>query len=114
MDYATALRRSGLLEESLKRYLIAQALRPENLDLQFHIATLEIDIGNLPNAEERLLRILAADSSYVLAWLSLATVYGKTNRSTSATEALQQAARINPEHPAVRQFLTRMPSQLSQ
>ncbi|MXZ17532.1 MAG: tetratricopeptide repeat protein [Rhodothermaceae bacterium] len=114
VDYATALRRSGLLEESLKRYLIAQALRPENLDLQFHIATLEIDIGNLPNAEERLLRILAADSSYVLAWLSLATVYGKTNRSTPATEALQQAARINPEHPAVRQFLTRMPSQLSQ
>ncbi len=114
VDYATALRRSGHLEESLKRYLIAQALRPGNLDLQFHIATLETDLGNLSNAEKRLLRILAADSSYVLAWLSLATVYGKTNRATLATEALQQAARINPDHPAVQQFLARMPSRSSQ
>ncbi|MCY3594593.1 MAG: tetratricopeptide repeat protein [Bacteroidetes bacterium] len=114
VDYATALRRSGLLEESLRRYLIAQALRPDNLNLQFHIATLETDLGSLVNAEERLLRILAADSSYVLAWLSLATVYGKTNRATLATEALQQAARINPDHPAVQQFLARMPSRSPQ
>lgn len=113
VDYATALRRSGLLEESLKRYLIAQALRPDNLNLQFHIATLETDLGNLVNAEERLLRILTADSSYVLAWLSLATVYGKTNRATLATDALQQAARINPDHPAVQQFLGRMSSRSS-
>ncbi|MXW15345.1 MAG: tetratricopeptide repeat protein [Rhodothermaceae bacterium] len=114
VDYATALRRSGLLEESLKRYFIAQTLRPDNLNLQFHIATLETDLGSLANAEERLLRILAADSSYVLAWLSLATVYGKTNRTTPATNALQQAALINPDHPAVQQFLTRMPSRSSQ
>ncbi|MDE2645653.1 MAG: tetratricopeptide repeat protein [Bacteroidota bacterium] len=113
VDYATALRRSGLLEKSLKRYFIAQALRPQNLDLQFHIATLETDLGSLLDAEQRLLRILAADSSYVLAWLNLATVYGKTNRATLATDALQQAARINSEHPAVQQFLGRIPPQSS-
>ena len=111
VDYATALRRSDHLEESLKRYFIAQALRPENLDLQFHIATLETDLENLANAEERLLRILAADSSYVLAWLGLGEVYRKTNRSTLAKDAYGQAARINPDHPAVQQFLTRMSSQ---
>lgn len=111
VDYATALRRSGHLEESLKRYLMAQALRPENLDLQFHIATLEADLGNPVNAEERLLRILAVDSSYVLAWLGLGEVYRKTNRSILAKDAYGQAARINPDHPAVQQFLTRIPSE---
>ncbi len=111
VDYATELRRSGRLEESQKRYLIAQALRPENLDLQFHIATLEADLGNLITAEERLLRILAADSSYVLAWLGLGEVYRKTDRSNLAKNAYGQAARINPDHPAVQQFLARMPSQ---
>lgn len=114
VDYATVLRRFGQPEESLRRYLIAQALRPENLDLQFHIATLQTDLGNLLDAEERLLQILAADSNYVLAWLSLATVYEQTNRTIPATNAWQQAARINADHPAVQQFLGRIPPQLSQ
>ncbi len=113
VDYATALRRSDHLEESLKRYLIAQALRPDNLDLQFHISTLEADLGNLAKAERRLLRILTADSSYVLAWLSIGAVYEKTNRAALATDAWQQAARINPDHPAVQQFLGRIPPQSS-
>ncbi len=114
VDYATALRKSGLLEESLKRYLIAQTLRPENLNLQFHIATLEADLGDLEKAETRFLRILTADSSYVLAWLGLSAVYNKSNHVTLATDALQQAARINPDHPAVQQYLTQMPSPSSQ
>lgn len=114
VDYATALRRSGHLEESMKRYLIAQTLRPDNLNLQFHIATLEADLGNLAHAEKRLLRILTADSSYVLAWLSLGTVYEKTNRVALAADAWQQAARINPDHTAVRQFLAGIPPQSSQ
>ncbi len=110
VDYAASLRRSGLHEEAMKRYLIAQALRPGNLNLQFHIATLEIDLERLATAEKRLRRILAADSNYVLAWLSLGTVYEKTNRADLATDAYRQAVRINPNHPAVRQFLPRTPS----
>jgi len=34
IDYATTLRRSGHLEKAMSRYLIAQALRPNNVDLQ--------------------------------------------------------------------------------
>ncbi|MCY4159830.1 MAG: tetratricopeptide repeat protein [Bacteroidetes bacterium] len=105
IHYATALRRSGNLEKAMTRYLIAQALRPDNVDLQFHIATLEIDLDDLERAEERLTRILNADSNYVLAWLGLGQIYTKTDRLTLAENAVKQAVQLNPDHPAIRQFL---------
>ena len=105
VDYATFLRGSEQLEKAMSRYLIAQALRPDHLNLQFHIATLEIDLNDLERAEARLNRILASDSSYVLAWLALGQVYSKTDRHASAKNALNQATRMDPSHPAVQQLI---------
>lgn len=104
VDYATALRRSGRTEEALNVYLIARALRPNNINLQFHIANAKMALGSLEEAEQELLKILVTDSSYVLAWLSLVDIYAKTNRTALASEAWQKAALIDPDHPAVRRL----------
>ena len=101
VDYAMALRRSGRTEEALKVYLIARALRPNNINLQFHIANAKMALGNLEEAEQELLHILVTDSSYVLAWLSLGEIYAETNRTALAREAWQKAVLIDPDHPAV-------------
>lgn len=111
VDYAVALRQTGHLEEALKRYLIAQALRPTNLNLQFHIATLQVDLGNLKHAEKRLLQLLQSDSSYVLAWISLSNIFENTGRTVMAQEAWQEALRLDPDHSAVRQFQSHLPPQ---
>jgi len=105
IDYAIFLRSSGKLHKAMTRYLIAQALRPNNMSLQLHLATLEIDIDDLEHAEKRLHRILAVDSSSVVAWLALEQVYSKTQRFYEAKDAIKQAVRINPNHPAVKRFL---------
>ncbi len=104
VDYATALRRSGRTEEALKVYLIARALRPNNIDLQFHIANAKMALGSLLEAEQELLNILTIDSSYVLAWLSLGEIYAKTNRTPLAREAWEKAVLIDPDHPAVQRL----------
>ena len=104
VDYATALRRSGRTEEALKVYLIARALRPNNIDLQFHIANAKMALGNLEEAEQELLHILVTDSSYVLAWLSLGQIYAKTNRTALARDAWQKAVLVDPDHPAVQRL----------
>ena len=104
VDYATALRRSGRTEEALKVYLIARALRPNNIDLQFHIANAKMALGNLDEAEQELLNILTTDSSYVLAWLSLGEIYAKTNRTPLTREAWKKAVLIDPDHPAVQRL----------
>ncbi|MDE2827297.1 MAG: tetratricopeptide repeat protein [Bacteroidota bacterium] len=104
VDYATALRRSGRTEEALKVYLIARALRPNNINLRFHIANAKMALGSLEEAEQELLYILAADSSYVLAWLSLREIYARTNRTALAREAWQKAFLIDPDHPAVQRL----------
>ena len=101
VDYATALRRSGRTEEALKVYLIARALRPNNINLHFHIANAKMALGNLEEAEQELLNILINDSSYVLAWLGLGEIYAKTNRTLLAREAWKKAVLIDPDHPAV-------------
>ena len=104
VDYATALRRSGRTEEALRVYLIARALRPNNINLQFHIANAKMALGSLEEAEQELLYILIADSSYVLAWLSLGEIYAETNRTALAREAWQKAVLIDPDHPAVQRL----------
>lgn len=104
VDYATALRRSGRTEEALKVYLIARALRPNNINLQFHIANAKMALGSLEEAEQELLHILATDSSYLLAWLSLGEIYAKTNRTALAREAWQKAVLVDPDHPAVQRL----------
>ncbi|MDE2827471.1 MAG: tetratricopeptide repeat protein [Bacteroidota bacterium] len=104
VDYATALRRSGRTEEALKVYLIARALRPNNINLHFHIANAKMALGNLEEAEQELLYILVTDSSYVLAWLSLGEIYAKTNRTVLAREAWKKAVLIDPDHPAVQRL----------
>lgn len=101
VDYATALRRSGRTEEALKVYLIARALRPNNIDLQFHIANAKMALGSLEEAEQELLNILVTDSSYLLAWLSLGEIYARTNRTALAQEAWQKVVLIDPDHPAL-------------
>ena len=107
VDYAIALRQAGQLEKALSRYLIAQALRPANMSLQFHIATLETTLSDFVQAEERLLRILNTDSTHVLAWLGLENIYSVTERPDLARDALGQAVRINPAHPAVQEIVQR-------
>ena len=104
VDYATALRRSGHTEEALKVYLIARALRPNNINLQFHIANAKMALGSFEEAEQELLHILVIDSSYVLAWLSLGEIYAKTNRTSLAREAWQKAILIDPDHPALQRL----------
>ena len=104
VDYATALRRSGHTEEALKVYLIARALRPNNINLQFHIANAKMALGSFEEAEQELLHILVIDSSYVLAWLSLGEIYAKTNRTSLAREAWQKAVLIDPDHPALQRL----------
>ena len=104
VDYATALRRSGRTEEALRVYLIARALRPNNINLQFHIANAKMALGSLKEAEQELLYILVTDSSYVLAWLSLGEIYAKTNRTALAREAWQKAVLVDPDHPAVQRL----------
>ena len=105
IDYAIFLRRSGKLHLAMTRYLIAQALRPNNVNLQFHLATLETDLDELESAEHRLNRILNADSTHVLAWLALQQVYQKSGQLTDAGNALERAIKIDPNHPALVQFL---------
>ena len=104
IDYAIALRQAGRLQLALKKYLVAQALRPDNWNLQFHIATIEADLGEFEHAQKRLTRILDADSSYALAWLSLVDIYTATNQPSLAEQAWQEAVRMRPDHPAIRQF----------
>ena len=104
VDYATVLRRSGRTEEALKVYLIARALRPNNINLQFHIANAKMALGSLEEAEQELLHILVTDSNYVLAWLSLGEIYVKTNRTALAREAWQKAVLVDPDHPAVQRL----------
>ncbi len=110
IDYAISLRRSRKLHKAMKRYLIAQALRPDNLNLQFHLSTLEIDLGDLGRAEQRLNRILSSDSTYVMAWLALEQVYTRTRRFSAAQGAIEQAVKIDPNHPAVERFLLNSPA----
>jgi len=105
VDYAIFLRSSGQLEKAMTRYLIAQALRPNHLNLQFHIATLEIDVNDLGKAETRLNHILASDSSYVLALLALGQVYYETDRNLLADEILKKAITLEPNHPGIQQLI---------
>ena len=104
VEYATALRRSGRTEEALKVYMIARALRPNNINLKFHIANAKMALGSLEEAEQELLHILVTDSNYVLAWLSLGEIYVKTNRTALAREAWQKAILVDPDHPAVQRL----------
>lgn len=110
VDYATALRRSGRTEEALKVYLIARALRPNNIDLQFHIANAKMALNRLEEAEQELLNILVTDSSYVLAWLSLGEIYAYTNRTSLAREAWKKAILTDPDHPAVQRLIGQLPA----
>lgn len=110
VDYATALRRSGRTEEALKVYLIARALRPKNVDLQFHIANAKMALDRLEEAEQEILNILVSDSSYVLAWLSLGEIYAKTNRISLAREAWKKAVLTDPDHPAVQRLIRQLPA----
>ncbi len=110
VDYATALRRSGRTKEALEVYLIARALRPNNIDLKFHIATAQMALGGLEEAEQELLDLLVADSSYALAWLSLGGIYSRTNRTTLAREAWQKAILADPDHPAVQRLMRQPPT----
>jgi tetratricopeptide (TPR) repeat protein len=110
VNYATALRRSGRTEEALKVYLIARALRPNNIDLQFHIANAKMALDSLVGAEQELLNILIADSSYVLAWLSLGEIYAVTNRPARAKEAWEKAIRTDADHPAVQRMIRQLPT----
>lgn len=110
VDYATALRRSGRTEEALKIYMIARALRPNNVDLLFHIANAKMALNRLEEAEQELLNILVTDSSYVLAWLSLGEIYAKTNRPSLAREARKKAILTDPDHQAVQRLIGQLPA----
>lgn len=110
VEYATALRRSGRTEEALKVYLIARALRPNNIDLRFHIANAKMALDSFEEAEQELLDILIADSSYVLAWLSLGEIYAKTNRTALARESWERAILTDADHPAVQRLMRQQPT----
>lgn len=101
LNYANALRDASRLDEALTAYLVALALRPHNLELQNNIATAFMQRGDTTEALARYQRVLALDSTFVVAWVNLGWHYANTNRMQQAVQAWATAARHGPDHPAV-------------
>ncbi len=107
--YAGELHDAGRLDEAIRAYLIALALRPHNLNLQNNLGAAYMQRGDTALAVARYRRILAQDSTYVIAWLSLGWHYWRTEDRQAAVDAWAAAARHGPAHPAVlslRSYLT--------
>ena len=99
--YARALRISGRIDEAINAYLVALALRPHNLDLQNNLGAARMQRGDRSLAVARFRQILAQDSTYVPAWVSLGWHYWLTKNQQAAVDAWAMAARYGPGHPAV-------------
>ncbi len=102
--YADAMRKSGRVRESIDQYLIAEALRPDNLALRNNIATAYLQVGDTAEALRRYRSVLAADSTVVEAWINLFAFYSKTGQSEKAKDALDRATDIQPDHPLLQQL----------
>ncbi len=101
LNYANALRSTGRLDEALNVYLIAQALRPHNLELQNNIATAFMQLGDTSQALTRYRQVLAQDSTFVVTWINLGWHYVNTNRMQQAMQAWTTAEQHGPDHPAI-------------
>ncbi len=101
LEYANALRQSGRIKESIDQYLIAEAMRPNNLQLRTNTATAMLQIGDTTEALRRYRSILAQDSTIVEAWLNLYVFYDQTGNQRRSREALDRAVAIDPDHPMI-------------
>ena len=112
MAHANALRSAGRMAEAVEAWLIALALRPNNLDLQSNIATGYMQLGDSSQALRRFQRVLASDSAHVTTLVNLGWHFFGTGQQQRAVEAWGRAARHHPNHPAIHELRTTLQRQL--
>ncbi len=94
---ADALRSARRYTEAVRRYTVAEAIEPANLDVQNNIATLLLQTGRVRDGISRFKSILAVDSTYSNAWSNLARYYDATGDQDSMQFALSQLQKLSTD-----------------
>lgn len=86
----------GRLDDALRSYQIAKKLVPDNLLVDFNMATLYLHRNELDEAQRRFKEILRQDSSMGAAWLNLGFTAARMDSMRQAEAAWSRAIAIDP------------------
>jgi tetratricopeptide (TPR) repeat protein len=107
---AFALRRVGRYNDAMHAYRVAAHLAPNNMEIQNNIANLHLLKGDTTRAINQYRMILQHDSTLVDIWLNLGIVYALSKQIENARQAWLNALKHQPNHPAARAYLAKLPS----
>ncbi|MCI0698978.1 tetratricopeptide repeat protein [candidate division KSB1 bacterium] len=107
---AFALRRVGRYNDAMHAYKVAAHLAPNNMEIQNNIANLHLIKGDTTRAINQYHMILQHDSTLVDIWLNLGIVYALSRQIENARRAWLNALKHQPNHPAARAYLAKLPS----
>jgi tetratricopeptide (TPR) repeat protein len=95
----------GSYEEAVEQYRKATSLRPDFLDIRTKLARSLMERGELKLALEELNDVLAENSEYVEARVSLGLVYYRAGEYDAASAEWRTCLQHAPDHPKARAFL---------
>ncbi|MEM1096522.1 MAG: tetratricopeptide repeat protein [Bacteroidota bacterium] len=102
---AEQLLEAGREAEAIQAFMRVQLLRPDNLGVQHTIASLLLGIGERDEARRRYASILAADSSYVEAAVSLGAILYEDGQPGAARALWQTSLKRAPDNANLRSLL---------
>ncbi|MGH7456110.1 MAG: tetratricopeptide repeat protein, partial [bacterium] len=107
---AFALRSVGRYNDAMHAYKVAAHLAPNNMEIQNNIANLHLIKGDTTRAINQYRMILQHDSTLVDIWLNLGIVYALSKQIENARQAWLHALKHQPNHPAAKAYLAKLPS----
>ena len=109
VNYGTALRQAGRVDEAIEALAIAYSLQPQWLELQNNIANLLLMRGDTTAALERYQTLLQMDATQPDLWLNLGTIHALMGNYGDARTAWETALQHNPNHPEALNYLAQLP-----
>ena len=109
VNYGTALRQAGRVDEAIEALAIAYSLQPQWLELQNNIANLLLMRGDTTAALKRYETLLQIDPTQADVWLNLGTIHALMGKYGEARTAWETALQYNPNHPEAINYLAQLP-----
>jgi protein O-GlcNAc transferase len=95
-----AYRRCGRMEDAMREFNMAAALRPEAAEIHNNLATTLLDLGQGPEAIAHYRRAAALAPATADIWYNLANALAETGPSTEIETCYRKAIELNPDFAA--------------
>lgn len=99
--------RAGRPDDALQHFQVALALDPDNLTIKQNIASLSLARGEVDKALRLCEEIVRSDSLRVGSWVIMSAAHARKGNHAASAEAWARAMRIDPDHPSIRQVLSK-------